>query len=1079
MKCPRCKGENPENAVVCASCNLKLQSPCPRCKSFNKIGQSVCSNCNLKLLRFCPQCKAPNFPNVKNCRKCGFELIKTKSAPQPEQEIPQQVQKAATIPQQPQVYQSSEQQVKEEQIPEIQPEPQIPEAPQEVASVNVVQEIPTQAQEISQHKPQPQQQPQHYEQPIKKNYKEFSRTEAHDAIINLIKTSDQGMIVDLGAADGGGKSTLVSSVTQSLKDHKLLWLIGVCQPLNQLLPYSFLQDLFKTFMSLPQYVSNLDESKSTLQKILETSLEIKDEEIFKALSRILFNDFSEASDSIEENKDFLHKTIIKFFDLLNEKANLAIIIEDFEFIDNASLEFFNALFDKGFLTKKNFVIINHQPNINLHEIFAMQSLKKKLFSMVLYPMSFEEFNSSLIGMLNNQDIIPQNIKNKIYEYSKNIPLYMEQVLWYLFQTGALISGETSLSFNPQASNIELPAGVEELIAIRTKLIANSSPDALNILMSASVFGSKFLPPFVQVISTIEEKQFNNIVQLLINNGVFVMMDQVSLRFKHGLIWRIIYEQFFNDEQIINYGTKLLEFYGRYTTNINSSILARHAEEAGLKPEMYHYSGIAAMESLAFGDAASYTELQNKVLELLPEVQMTEEEKLEIRIQIEEQLGRANYEFNPKIAADYLSNSVLIAEKQNNPAKVIDLTGYLARSCELSGNYAGVIECCDKALSIIDQKKYELETILLNYYKLDATYNLGRLEETIVMANNEVLSSLNNYISSNQTIKGIEVDDLVNIEYESALAIAKAYVCQGNKQALDLTKNIAEKAQKDSKTEYEIQALLLNALFYSLQGNISESNNILEEVKPKFNVINAPEKLKLYWYFVAIISSSTNGHFQQAKDLCEVAIKMANIFKDYNLLTLLRLILGKCFEEFGRPAEAHVFYEETVNFASEHKMATGALFSWYLAANQELTAGVPDRACEIAERALEIAQKPNINNFIAEILLNLLIAKSRTVRNDFEGAQINIETAISLAEKNDLTLFLVSLYIAFGEIYRKHAEVDMQNIQNFVNVANRLYNKALIFAEQIENHFCISNADKAISELHLFCKKNNLQLENIN
>jgi len=1060
MRCPRCKEENTENSVACANCGLKLKSACPRCKSLNKIGQSACSNCNLRLIRFCPQCKTPNFPNAPQCRKCNFELLKAKKR------SPQE----APVQQQPSVPKKSEAQTK----------PTKPiKAQENLAATNAAQKPEPEKQIMQEHaEPAKAIQEQQQEKPAKKNIKEFSRAEAHDSIINVLNKAEQGLIIDLSAPDGAGKSSLVSSVIQSLQSDKFAWLIGTCQPINQLLPYSFFQDLFKSLLGLPLFVSNIDESRIVLNQVLETNFGINDPHINNVLRRFLFNAFNECSPDINENRDELHNAINYVLDKINQNSNLAIIIEDFEYIDNASLKCIKNLINKGFLNKKNFIIINHNLNTNLHEQFPLENLQRKIISISLKSMTPEEMNASLLGMLNNQDIIPPNIKTKLFYYSKDIPLYMEQALWYLFQTGAIISNENTFSFNPQAVNIEIPTDLDELIAARIKLIGNFSPDATRIIMSASLFGIKFIPAFVQMMAQVEEQQFNQLIQMLLNNGIFAVVDQSSIRFKHAWIWKVIYEQFFTEEQIIDCGSKLLEFYEKYTTNMSNAILARHAEEAQLKKETYIYYNLAVQESIYLGDPVTFTDYQNKILELLPGTDFSDEQKNEHKLSIEEQIGKANYEFNPQIAIEYLSNSILHEEKQNNLVKVIDLTGYLARSCELIGDYAGVIECCDKALSLIDKVKYPLEIILLNYYKLESTFNLGRFEETIINATNEVLPALDKYITKNKTIPGISISDLKNIEYETEIIQAKSYVYQGNKQALDLTASIALKAQKENLAEYEMQALLLQALFSTIQGNSKNCNSILTSIKEKFADVQTPDKFKLYWYFIAVISNITNGDFQQAKEFCITSITMATIFKEYNMLTILKLFLGKCYEEFGQFREAFLIYDEIVNYCSENKMATGALLSWYLAASYEVRTGNLEKSLEIAERAVEISQKPNIANYLAEIFMNKIIANVRTTKGDFEGAQINIETAINIAERNDLTMCLVGLYIAFGQIYKQSAILNAEQAHNNANIANRLYIKALSFAEQIENHYLSAKVDNEILELNKFCQQSGIKLENI-
>ena len=73
---------------------------------------------------------------------------------------------------------------------------------------------------------------------------------------------------------------------------------------------------------------------------------------------------------------------------------------------------------------------------------------------------------------------------------------------------------------------------------------------------------------------------------------------------------------------------------------------------------------------------------------------------------------------------------------------------------------------------------------------------------------------------------------------------------------------------------------------------------------------------------------------------------------------------------------------------------------------------------------------------------------------------------------------MDLYITFGQVYRQNAAVNFEQRQNSANIANRLYTKALSFAEQIDDHYLISLAEKEISELGYFCKQSGFNLENI-
>lgn len=662
MKCPRCKEENTEESTVCSGCKLKLKSACPRCKSLNRIGQSVCTNCNLRLIRFCPQCKTPNFPGSPTCRKCGIQLLKKKKpVPQNSTQV-KPVNKPVT---------KTAETVTKSRPGVAAKAADITQKPQKPASV-----APKNASDRSGKKADlSKKQAEVINNVIlKKSEKLLSRTEAQDMLTNLMKTSETGVLFDITALDGAGKSSLLSSVAGDLKDQKFIWLVGLCMPMHRLLPYSFIQDMLKTFLGLPLYALNVKETTAKLKTVLETNLDIHNPQINDVLLRILLNDFKDCSSSIIENKEVMHKTILLFMDELKKQNNLSIIIEDIEYIDDASLECIKYLVNKGFLNSKSFIFVNRQPNMDLHKIFPLESIKNKILTIHFKSMTQEELNSAMLLMLNNRDIIPKKIKTKIFDKARDVPLYLEQVLWYLFQTGAITLKGNSPVFNPQAENIQIPDNLDDLIAARINLINKVSPDATKVILVASLFGLKFISPFLLILSETEEQQFNQIIQMLINTGIFITADSMSLRFKHSRIWRTLYEKIFTDEQIYLYSPRLIELYEKYTPTISSSVLARHAEEAGLKKETYEFYTRAAEECICLGDITSYDNYLKQMLDFLPETDLTDEQKAEIRTEITEQSGRANYEVNPQAAMRNLADSIEKAESLGQYGKSYRING---------------------------------------------------------------------------------------------------------------------------------------------------------------------------------------------------------------------------------------------------------------------------------------------------------------------------------------------------------------------------------------------------------------------
>jgi len=1086
MICPRCREKNTEEEKFCKSCGLKLKTICPRCQEPNKIGQPKCTKCNLTLIKFCPQCKAPNFPHVKECRKCGT-VIRKKAAGEKKQktvkleeaksqEIKSKKVTAKTeIPAEKKPEPEKKQGTAEKEIPAPdiieQEEEKLPEEKQikEAASVEHEAAKTSSAEEIGQEGARTVQQ-----DSLKK---ELSRNEAAILLQEMISRADKGYLVGLSSPDGIGKSTITSSLTRSVTDKEVIWLIGQCEPGKKHVPYAFFKDLICTLFGLPVYIINKEETKKSLKKTMEINLGINDETVFNVVDRIVLNDYKECRNDISENHKEILESIQKIITALEKKAPVVLIVEDFEYIDAASFECLKYLLKNGFLNNenKNFLLINHNNSINLAKLFPEEVSARKFVLIHIKYLNNEELNNIIVSMMNEQDILPETVKYRIFRQSKGLPVYVEQALWYLFQLGAIYSEETGLKFNNKYIEVDIIPGLSELFMHRLKMIEKDSPEAEKVMYTAAAFGFKFIPRLVQAVTEIEDQKMQEILQVLVNNGIFVMIDQQTLAFKHVQMWKIIFEEGINSGKIEQVSSRILSSPPS-DLDMSSAHLASLAEQTGKSDNMIHYYNNAVQEAFYLGDSRSYTENQIKVYNLLASSDLSDEEKEAASLNISEQIGKVNYEANPQIAVKYLSETIEKYEKVEEDVKVIELTGYLSRSYELTGDFVGVLECAEKAVDLTQKGDTSLEVILLKFPKLDASFNLGRLEETIITAQDEILPYLSKAISKNETIPGLTVDELRAVEYEAELILAKALIYQGNSQAVDILNKVAARAEKESKQEYELKALLGQALFSIIRGKIRESENIFETINEKGLSVNRSNETRLQWLFISILSNMMTGNHEQARNICYSALSLAKENRDYNTFSLVKLLSGYFYQHFQYYKNATTIYEETANYCSETKMATGALYSWYLAAEAEVQTGNLEKGREIAEKALDVSQKPNINNYIVTILLSRLIAEIKIINNDLEGARINAESALGIAEENNLNYMLIELYITLGKIYQESASANEDKKDYACSCAYRTYLKAYNLAEKIENDYILRKVNKVLSNLSTFCKLSGITLE---
>jgi tetratricopeptide (TPR) repeat protein len=459
--------------------------------------------------------------------------------------------------------------------------------------------------------------------------------------------------------------------------------------------------------------------------------------------------------------------------------------------------------------------------------------------------------------------------------------------------------------------------------------------------------------------------------------------------------------------------------------------------------------------------------------------MPANEKEAARLSITEQVGRVNYIRNPQVAIKYLTESMKKYEEDagENVVKLIEINGYLSESYGEVGNYQGVLECAERAVALTDADEDSLEVTLINFSKLDAVFNLGRLEEAVMSARNEILPRIGRAVAKKQALHGMTLDELREIEYKTELILAKALIFQGRKDALEVLDRVLAMVRKENKAKYELEAMLLQALFATIQGNLRECGEIFKTIESGGLMHGEPDAAKLQWLFISLLSNLSVGNFEQARNICYSALSLAKEIRDFNTFSLVKLLSGFFYQHFQYYRNATTIYEEIATYCSENKMATGALYAWFLAAEAELQTGNPERAREIAENALDIAHKPNINNRLASAMLSRLLAEAKIVFGDLEGAQINVENALDIAEKNDLYLLLIYSSLTLGKLYQeKSSPADRQGKEVQCNCAYRTYIKALGIAEKIDNRFFTDKIEKVLSNLTAFCKLSGINLE---
>ena len=169
-------------------------------------------------------------------------------------------------------------------------------------------------------------------------------------------------------------------------------------------------------------------------------------------------------------------------------------------------------------------------------------------------------------------------------------------------------------------------------------------------------------------------------------------------------------------------------------------------------------------------------------------------------------------------------------------------------------------------------------------------------------------------------------------------------------------------------------------------------------------------------------------------------------------------------------------EEQVAYFAKEKIATGVLLAWYLIAEIRLVTSGTQFALDIATKALDIAQGPNINNYYFIALFNKLIGEIYMAKQDFDSSKIYIEKSIFIAKQFNLEGLLVNSYILYAKLSQELALPKSSLRANYIKQALKMFQLAKNVSIVAEHTYLQKKIKEELNILTSFCKLNGIILK---
>ena len=1119
--CPECKKISPMGKKFCDECGYQFFIACPNCKTINLSEAKICRKCNT-LLHEEPsaEIEKPISDTVAAPIQKSEEIAKTIEIDSDENKVEEVL--AQEVPQEEN---SIEQTPSEEILAEQPPVEEIPKeensdeaensSPEELQKedfegyfvssdeveisetqlksiIDKVEEIDkneirkAEAQDLIRKKFEKQQETdREEEEQIPPEYIRLDQVEAQKAIIDAIQNPIK-KVISLCGKEGLGKSLILKYVYDGLrKNENYICAFGECNALTQITPFGYIQDVLLNICNLSNYCINLDDFIKNNTKAMEAKFFNLNPQEINDLFNFLYPFKGSHFNGITKRRDYTISILKKVFENLTIKSTLIFIIDDFENIDGASFNFLKSILTDENLNEKIKILLTNKYNKIAQACFydiKDQYLKTNNYANIFLSELNKSQCVSLINSLFGGYIdLPKSIENQIYENSKGASVYIEQACQLLVETGAItVNDEQNFIFNHDFDDYILPFNTYRIIEERISSLEINYPLIVNSLYYAGILGNKFsITRFADILSqflNINEEDFRQICEYLINQNYISQLSENYFTFKNTSIWHYIYEKAKADENYVEFNKNIYTSL-RALTLSNNSIKPLLLQQANEKKEAYAHWEMNSKLSSYIGDTTLYVislKQQLKISNDIPDI-ITAQNK----IHIYEQMGKILYQLSPNEAINYLSAAIAFYKEETNynPSRIIELSGFLVQSCKKTGNYTGILEACDVALSAVPSGEYTIEKALIASKKAEALLYLGNCEELINLANTELISIMEDALAKSGLSKIVSDDMIFDIWFETLINLATAYAMQGDKRVFEILSKADDslyenKIVDDSKTR---KILLTKALAYTMRGEIKLSSDTIVTITSKYTEDidqNSILKIDLMNILNRIISKDYNNIVEEMFQTTTFADNINNLF----VKNILKLLLGYVIQTKSKNSgKALDIYNEEIVFFTKEKIATGALLSWYLISDVSLISQGVDYSLDIALKALDVAKGPKINNYIFMVALKSLIADMYIIKGDFEAVKMYLEKAMLIAKNNDLRFMQMLLYQSFAKYNIEMMNIYKDNARDFALAAVDMYNNSIKLAQNLLLTAHENTLKKELTAFNVSCQLNKIEL----
>ena len=214
-------------------------------------------------------------------------------------------------------------------------------------------------------------------------------------------------IISVAGENGCGKTSVLYTVIKNIDDKNIC--MGKCTPLTQLTPGGVVQDMLINLFSLPNFGINTPELKKNANDFFSNEFKSLQPPEVADLVNFIYS-FNEGNyEDIIINKKRTHSILNKIFEVFISSGKFIFIIDNFDFIDGFSAEFFTNLVRKNKNWNNLKLIILYNEPKPVCGLFGFENKNiNSCLDVNLRPLTNDEFNSDVIVNSNIENVDYRN-----------------------------------------------------------------------------------------------------------------------------------------------------------------------------------------------------------------------------------------------------------------------------------------------------------------------------------------------------------------------------------------------------------------------------------------------------------------------------------------------------------------------------------------------------------------------------------------------------------------------------------------------------------------------------------------------